>query len=122
MENLISGCPTTVQLFSIKSDIDSELGNCSILDGLQRSTAISAFQENKYPIFGDIYFSDISRKRIRNMRLKLSIYTFQDEIEAVEFYIQMNEGITHSEKDMLSAYEYLEKLKCEQATKREVIG
>jgi hypothetical protein len=113
VENLLCGCNSEIQLFNI-SNSGSELGNCLIIDGLQRSTAISDFQLGKFSIFEGIYWADIKSEMSNRLRLKLSIYQFDTEIDAVEFYIQMNEGITHSESDLLVAYSHLENLKSAQ--------
>ena len=115
VENILCGCDSTIQLFNV-TGTGSDLGNCFILDGLQRSTAISAFHLGKFPIFDSIYWADIKDEIRSRLRLQLSIYQFDSEIEVVEFYIQMNEGITHSEQDLISAYSYLEKLKSTQFT------
>lgn len=109
VENLLSGCDTKLQMYTIIGS-GSELGSCFILDGLQRSTAISDYHLDKFPIFGDIYWSDIKTKMRNRLRLQLSIYQFDSERDAVEFYIQMNKGITHNEDDLVPAYAYLETL------------
>jgi hypothetical protein len=110
VENVLCGCDTKIQLFHIL-DSGSEIGNCFILDGLQRTTAISAFHMGEFPIFGDIYWKDIKDDLRSRLRLQICIYTFDDEIDAVQFYIDMNEGITHSESDLIVAYEHLARLK-----------
>lgn len=107
VENLISGCETKIQLYDLM-DYENEMDNCLILDGLQRLTAIAEFQCGAFPIFGDLYWDMINTGGIfPRLNLVLSIYQFRTDQEACEFYIQMNKGVTHSENDLKSAYEFL---------------
>lgn len=112
IQNLLSGCNSTIQLFQIKGN-DEE---CPILDGLQRLTSIASFQNDDFPIFDNIYWSDIKSDFRERIHLNLSIYKFDNEIEVVEYYIQMNEGITHSESDIKVAYDYLKQITANKAT------
>lgn len=111
IENLIKGCDSVIMLYEIspKGKI-STLENCYILDGLQRITAIHEFVEGLIKPFGKSY-KDLVEGRILHStlcRIKLRIYTFETEKEAVDFYIAMNENITHSKKDIEKAKKYLE--------------
>ena len=107
MENLMGGCATNIQFYSIKGG-ETMLGNCKILDGLQRLTACSDYQLNKFPVFGKYYWRDVNHGgTFPRLRLQLSIYEFDTEIEACEHYIHYNRGITHSEEDLQTAYEFM---------------
>lgn len=110
MENLLSGYPVEIYLYTLNYDMKCD---CKIIDGLQRCTAIDDWFNNKYPVFGDIYFKDLQgmgRKPFMHSRLSLCIYGFDSEKEAVKFYIDINKGITHSEEDIGKAYDYLKTL------------
>lgn len=38
--------------------------------------------------------------------MPVRIYNFRSEVEAVDFYIEMNDGITHSPEDIEKARRY----------------
>jgi hypothetical protein len=95
--------------------------NCFILDGLQRLTAMLRFmitQDLDIPlpdgsviVAKDFLASEEGIIHVRGMYLPIRIYEFANEIEAVEFYIEMNENISHSSEDIQRAKDYLAKLK-----------
>jgi hypothetical protein len=109
VENLLCGCETKIQLYDVRGR-GSELGECLILDGLQRLTAIAAYQNGEFPVFNEFYWNDVNTGGIfPRLRLIIDIFQFDTDTEACEFYIQMNKGITHSEDDLKTAYAFLEK-------------
>lgn len=112
LENLFRDNSTEILLYKIKDE--DEVG---ILDGLQRSTALADFQENKFPIFGDIFWKDVESFGTLKLtrKLFLSYYEFNTRLEVVDYYISMNDGITHNQEDMVSAYKYRDKLLAEAA-------
>lgn len=105
VENLLSGCRSEITLFTTKHD---NMDDCEILDGLQRLTAISQFILGEFPIFDDVYFHQIAIPNIFiNGRVSIRVYEFPTLRKAVEFYIAMNEGITHSPEDIQHAKNFL---------------
>src|SRR5690606_33990223 len=102
--------------YSIKPDAGKK--NCMILDGLQRLTALVRFQNDMDMIFempgnksitaSEILSGDFSR--LWSLVVPIRIYEFYSEIEAVNFYIEMNENITHSPEDIKRAKDYREVL------------
>lgn len=89
------------------------MDDCGIIDGQQRVTALQDWFEDKFPIFGDIYYSQLSHLRrapFTHCRMSLIIHNFKTLPEAVQFYIDINEGISHSEQDILKAKNYLKSL------------
>ena len=110
IENILCGCQSKIQMYSVRNS-GSELDECQILDGLQRLTAIASFQSGEFPVFKDIYFDNVASQKgvFPRLRFTLDVFTFDSDIEACEFYIQMNRGITHNERDLESAYEYIAK-------------
>jgi len=108
VENLLCGCQSKVQLYSVRGN-GSELDECFVLDGLQRLTAIASFQRGDFPIFKDIYYQELVEQKgvFPRLRFTVDIFTFDSDIQACEFYIQMNRGITHNERDLESAYEFI---------------
>ncbi len=107
VENILAGYPTDITLFTVKNDL---LDDCGILDGLQRLTALQDWFENKFSIYGDIYYSQLSHFRrtpFSSCRVSFVIHNFKTLPEAVQFYIDINEGISHSEEDILKAKNYL---------------
>lgn len=108
VENLLCGYQTKIQLYDVIGR-GSELGDCSVLDGLQRLTAIAAYHSGEFPVFGDLYWSDVNSGGIfPRLQLIVEIFQFASDRDACEFYIQMNKGITHSEDDLITAYQFLE--------------
>lgn len=103
VENLLMGCKTTLMMYEIADKGDhGRLCDCYILDGLQRITAIDRFVKGEITAFGESYSKLRTERVINNLRcrLKINVYTFGSEKEAIEFYISMNENITHSSSDI----------------------
>ena len=112
VENVILGTSSTLILAYTTNGDKNRIGikrDCILLDGLQRFTAISAWLDGEFPIFNDVYASEELIDKVEFMvdGLKIRIYMFNDEKEMVEFYIKMNENITHSSEDIKKAKEYL---------------
>lgn len=113
IQNIICGCESVIELYDItKPNSNHGESNSKILDGLQRLTACAAFTNNEFGIFEEnLYWRDLvdlpffRAKHLLNLRL----YLFKDEFEACQFYIDKNKGITHSEDDLLVAYEFMAK-------------
>ena len=105
IQNLLKGYATTILFFRI-GDSDIQL-----IDGLQRTTAIFKFLKGDFKVFNDFDILSLKKdiKKFRH-RIGIKIYTFKDIKEAVEFYIEMNENITHSKEDILKAKNYLASL------------
>ena len=103
IENLLKGAKTNLLLFKMEDEDDSK-----ILDGLQRTTAILDFIDGKIKPFG-FTFSELNKdNQLRKFRVKLtiSIYRFNALSEVGSFYIEMNENITHSKKDIQKAKDW----------------
>lgn len=110
VENIISGYPSEITLFTVGNEL---MDDCGIIDGQQRVSALQDWFEDKFPIFGDIYYSQLSHLRrapFTACRMSLVIHNFKTLLEAVQFYIDINEGISHSEADILKAKNYLKSL------------
>lgn len=116
IENIVVGCPTSISLYTISEE---EFPKWLILDGLQRLTAINLFIQDELKIFNGLVYSDIKAQVSDEGILEFKRYRFNSEIEAVEFYIAINENITHSKKDIQRAKDYLAKLKNTQ-TKEDI--
>ena len=102
IENLLKGVQTELLFFRFNEDEDALL-----LDGLQRTTAIIDFFEGKIKPFGYSYEKLKGHMRLFGTNLEIKIYTFKDMEEVVKFYIEMNEGITHSKADIQKAKDWL---------------
>ncbi|PJB11030.1 MAG: hypothetical protein CO120_01760 [Gammaproteobacteria bacterium CG_4_9_14_3_um_filter_38_9] len=85
------------------------LARCWILDGLQRTTALGAFIDGKLPVFGDYYFSELVESNVlsHSCTLNIEVFKFADHVEAAEFYIKLNKGITHSDADIKRAEDFI---------------
>lgn len=116
IENIVVGCSTSISLYTVSKN---EFPKWLILDGLQRLTAISLFIQDELKIFNGLVYSDIKNQVSDGGVLEFKRYRFNSEIEAVEFYIAINENITHSKKDIQRAKDYLAKLKNTQ-TKEDI--
>lgn len=108
IENIVIGCSTSISLYAIS---EKEFPNWLILDGLQRLTAINLFINDELKIYNGLVYSDIKEQISDGGVLEFKRYRFNTEIEAVEFYIAINENITHSKKDIQRAKDYLARLK-----------
>ena len=101
IENLLSGAKTELLLFRFSEQEDAQ-----IIDGLQRTTAIIDFFNGKVKPFG------LTQKEIGTSLNKfrtdvtIKIYTFKKWEEVGKFYIDMNENITHSKKDIQKAKDW----------------
>lgn len=100
--------------------IDEFKNNCFILDGLQRMTAVSRFfvdRDMEFPlpdgriITSEEIFAEGDRHRFwGNTPFDIKVFHFKSHLEAVDFYIEFNENITHSPADILRAKEYRKSL------------
>jgi len=101
IENLLSGVKTELLLFRMKEHDDAQ-----IIDGLQRTTAILDFFNGKIKPFGYSYTDLKDSLKMFNTNLIIKIYTFDNWKEVGKFYIDMNENITHSKKDIQKAKDW----------------
>lgn len=108
VENLIMGTSSTIMLGSLTG----QKSECVLLDGLQRVTAIFAFMNNEFKVFDELEFNPDFEQICNHIHnLKLRIYNFKNEKEMVQFYIDVNENITHSSEDIEKAKNYLRNIK-----------
>jgi hypothetical protein len=110
VENILSGYPSDIILFTVVNDL---MDDCGIMDGQQRLTAIQDWFDGKFAVYGDIYYSQMSHMRrapFVDCRLSLVVHNFTTINEAVQFYIDINEGITHSSDDIDRARGYLKSI------------
>lgn len=106
IENILMGYRTTIMLYElVPASRYAVYANCFILDGLQRITAIHEFMKGRVKPFGMTYDQLCESKILLRIgdTVVVRIYAFTTEIEAIEFYISMNENITHSAADILKA-------------------
>ena len=107
IENIIMGFKTDILLFEVG---DKGYIDCMILDGLQRITAIYKFLNNDLLVFGKTLDELMDGGILRGFNdgyINLNIFTFDTEAEAVQYYIDINENITHSNDDIIRAKNYL---------------
>lgn len=107
IENLMKGFSTTLTCYN--------LGGLQhyILDGLQRITAIKAFLLGDLKAFGLTYqelVEKYGRGIFKHSSVTILFYSFESEAEAVNFYIDLNKNIAHSQEDVDKAEKYLQQL------------
>lgn len=110
IENIIMGFKPVLMFYQISNSSQYNPNvPAKIIDGLQRLTAIYRFFNGEIKAFGYSIDDLIKNKIISNMRQQiiLNIYCFNNEKEAIKFYIEMNENITHSKEDIEKAKKYL---------------
>ncbi len=96
VQNVFRGMSTNIMLFRM-----SELDDAQIIDGLQRTTALLDFLEGRIRIFGGLSVDDIgARLKAFPSKMTISIFTFDKWEDVGRFYIEINEGITHSPEDI----------------------
>lgn len=102
VENILKGFRTEIFLFKLGD------GYAQLIDGLQRTTAIIKFLKGEIKIFGGLNVFDL-QSVIKQFRSKITIklYTFNSLDDAICFYIEMNENITHSADDIAKAKRFL---------------
>ncbi|MED6316557.1 MAG: DUF262 domain-containing protein [Pseudomonadota bacterium] len=114
IKNVIMGYRTTVLLYEIESSESrwNLLNECKIIDGLQRISAIYEFMTGEFTVFGKDYDA-LVRENILHVSaapIGIKIYIFKSEKEAIEFYISINENISHSKDDIDRARQVLASL------------
>lgn len=110
VENILCGYQSTILLATINNDL---MDDCFILDGLQRLTALQDWFDGKFPVYGDIWYKDLSHLRrapFVDCRMSLVVHRFYSMEDCVNFYIDINEGISHSSEDIERARMYLKGL------------
>lgn len=111
VENILCGYQSTIMLATIGNDL---MDDCFIIDGLQRLTALQDWFDGKFPVYGDIWYKELSQLRrapFVDCRMSLVVYVFDTIQDCVNFYIDINEGISHSTEDIKRAKDYLSTLK-----------
>ena len=108
VENIILGVNTTI----ILGTLSNEKSECVLIDGLQRVSAIFSFMNKEFKVFESFEYNEDFENKISTFihNLKLKIFNFKNEKDMVNFYINMNENITHSKEDIQKAKDYLNKL------------
>lgn len=104
VENVLKGFIPQITLFSIGKNTY----HFQILDGLQRVTALHAFMTGEFKVFG-YTFQELCDMRVISVCscIAVRLYDFNTKNEAIQFYIDMNENITHSPQDIEKAKKYL---------------
>lgn len=81
-----------------RSNLGDEL---AIVDGLQRLSAYRSFLRGEFDVFGYNIKQLPKRVLLRDLHLVFNIYAFQTRKEVLQFYLDINEGITPHPKDEL---------------------
>jgi hypothetical protein len=116
VENVLLGFrDSALSLYTLNPD---SFRQCRILDGLQRSTALLSFMNDDFSVFDEwaiknghprLFYSTLMDKTrfIGDSKVvRLRIYRFSSEFEAIDFYCETNENITHCEHDIAKARNY----------------
>ena len=96
VENTLRHYRSEIMLYRV-----GDLEDAMILDGLQRMTALHDFYVGLVKPFGKT-FDEILKinKGMFSASVQLRIYDFDTLADVGKFYIEMNEGITHSPEDI----------------------
>ncbi|AUR89186.1 protein of unknown function DUF262 [Vibrio phage 1.121.O._10N.286.46.C4] len=111
VENVMRGFRTDIKLFEIHANGLPTKCSCMILDGLQRLTALHEFFEGNIKPFGYTFEELKADRLIANMSggmVSVRVYNFSSKNEAIDFYVAMNENITHSPQDIEKALQHKE--------------
>jgi len=109
VENVIKGFVPKIQLFILEEEYRKKnLVGCQILDGLQRTTALAKFINGDFEIFDGIHYDDISGNILRGLSktVVLEVFIFDNTDDVIDFYVEMNENITHSAEDIDKALSF----------------
>jgi len=101
VENILKGASTEFMYFRFEEHEDAQ-----IIDGLQRTTALIDFFEGKIKPFGYSYLELDEYVGLFNTHMTIKIYNFETWEDVGRFYIDMNENITHSKKDIQKAKDW----------------
>lgn len=126
IENVLKGYKTKIQLYRITNREDE---GEFVLDGQQRLNALNRFLQSEIRVFKELDEQGIgftydeiatwdSLKVLRRSidrcdNLIIERFEFDTLEEVILFYIDMNEGITHSNEDILKAKLYLKNISSE---------
>ena len=102
-ENIFKGYRSEILLFKIGDSY-----NYQIIDGLQRITCILNVLDNVVKPFN--VDNIMSYELPRSPMIDLKLYTFNTLVEACQFYIEINENITHSKEDIDKCKDYMNNL------------
>jgi len=102
VENILKGYKSTIILFTVEKAVSSQ-----VIDGLQRLTALMAFISGKIKVFG-LYAREYEPLMLRKFgaHIRLNIIDFKTWQEVGDFYVEINEGITHSPADIQKAKDW----------------
>ena len=88
-------------------------GDFVCVDGLQRLTAMLAFGNNEFKVFGGYYLKDFDNPRmlLRRQSIKIRINDLKTHEEVLTWYLEMNTGGTpHSKQAIDKVKKMLEEL------------
>lgn len=115
VHNVIKGMASSpLMLYTVKPNTGKN--HCKILDGLQRITSLLEFlvkQTLSFPLANGLsvsseeILSDPENHWLTSTHVPVLIHDFDTEREAVEYYISINENMTHSKEDIKRARDYL---------------
>lgn len=84
---------------AVKTNIEHAV---TILDGLQRYTAIEAFKKAEFTIFNGLSLQDLehSKYHLQEIELHLAVYNFADKVQLLKFYKMINQtGKAHKQSE-----------------------
>lgn len=99
----------------VETDIEHPV---TILDGLQRYTAIQAFKNNEFTVFGGLALKDLERSKyhLSEIELHLAIYSFKKKLDLLKFYKMINQaGKVHSTAELARVGLMIDELEAAEA-------
>jgi len=99
-------------IFNMKGWMGKFDGDMVLVDGKQRLTAVLAFLNNEFPVFGQYYFDNFDGKLPSHCEFIFRVNDLATMEEVVGWYIAMNTGGSiHTAEDLKPAYDLLNKTK-----------
>ena len=77
------------------------------VDGLQRTTALLKFLDNKLPVFGGYILSEFENFSLWNFDVEININNLKTREEVLQWYLDMNSGGTQHTKEELEKVKLL---------------
>lgn len=117
IENLIRGiAPADLKFNSDNwnSKGANEIERIVCIDGLQRITAMLAFLNNEFAVFGNLKADDLYETPFspKSIKIRYEMYNLETREELLNFYIKLNSGGTvHTEEEIDRVKQLLEKEK-----------
>ena len=115
IEFLLAGGHTNNEfLFNQAGWMGDWKGEMTLVDGLQRLTAILKFVNNKLPVFNGTFLNDFDDPRLllKQINVRINVNNLKTRQEVLKWYLELNSnGTPHTEEEIQKVQKMLEESK-----------